>query len=220
MSESSLKTLGITVAILVCVVIWYLSVYYFLKKWKTVQVRPGNEHGGGDQEMAALNQDGHGHGGEAALPENDPPHQEPHFGAIAQGQAQEHRPHHHEHLPLLLDGSSNNADSPRTDKVEPIQDRTLPPLDELKETTVNSGDEDARALGTFGYDAPEYAMSGKLNSKSALHSLGVVLQKLLVHALSSGQQSLFSRAFPKHRHCLDEKLGAVAMYVRYEEAVF
>ncbi|XP_072054722.1 probable receptor-like protein kinase At2g47060 [Arachis hypogaea] len=121
---------------------------------------------------------------------------------------------------LISIGSSNNADSPRTDKVEPIQDRTLPPLDELKETTVNSGDEDARALGTFGYDAPEYAMSGKLNSKSALHSLGVVLQKLLVHALSSGQQSLFSRAFPKHRHCLDEKLGAVAMYVRYEEAVF
>ncbi|XLU22814.1 hypothetical protein S245_058880, partial [Arachis hypogaea] len=199
MSESSLKTLGITVAILVCVVIWYLSVYYFLKKWKTVQVRPVNEHGGGDQEMAALNQHGHGHE-EAALPENHPPHQEPHFGAIAQGEAQEHPPHHHEHLPLLLDGSSNhvfdaaNADSPRTDKVEPIQDRTLPPLDELKETTVTTGDEDARALGTFGYDAPEYAMSGKLNAKSALHSLGVVLQKLLAeHALTSGQQSLVSR---------------------------
>ncbi|QHO23914.1 putative auxin efflux carrier component 1c [Arachis hypogaea] len=57
--------------------------------------------------------------------------------------------------------------------------------DELKETTVNSGDEN---------DAPGYAMSGKLNAKSALHSLGVVLQKLLAyHALSSGQQSLFSR---------------------------
>ncbi|XLS81726.1 hypothetical protein HN51_047557, partial [Arachis hypogaea] len=49
--------------------------------------------------------------------------------------------------------------------------------DELKETTVNSGDEN---------DAPGYAMSGKLNAKSALHSLGVVLQKLLAyHALSS-----------------------------------
>ncbi|KAL4373235.1 hypothetical protein AHAS_Ahas05G0061500 [Arachis hypogaea] len=63
---------------------------------------------------------------------------EPHFGTNAQGQAQEHPPHYHQHLPLLLD---ENADSPRTDKVESIQDRILPLLDELKETTINSGNE-------------------------------------------------------------------------------
>ncbi|XP_052112987.1 uncharacterized protein LOC127744762 isoform X2 [Arachis duranensis] len=84
-------------------------------------------------------------------------------------------------------GSSNhvfaveNADSP-----------TVNSGDELKETTVNSGDEN---------DTPGYAMSGKLNAKSALHSLGVVLQKLLAdHALSSGQQSLFFREDDSNDH--------------------
>ncbi|XLS48101.1 hypothetical protein HN51_022459 [Arachis hypogaea] len=44
-------------------------------------------------------------------------------------------------------------------------------------------------------------MSGKLNAKSALHSLGVVLQKLLAdHALSSGQQSLFFREDDSNDH--------------------
>ncbi|XLR64673.1 hypothetical protein S83_015345, partial [Arachis hypogaea] len=70
---------------------------------------------------------------------------EPHFGTNAQGQAQEHPPHYHQHLPLLLD---ENADSPRTDKVESIQDRILPLLDELKETTINSGNEND-VLGSF-----------------------------------------------------------------------
>ncbi|RYR59716.1 hypothetical protein Ahy_A05g025657 isoform A [Arachis hypogaea] len=113
---------------------------------------------------------------------------EPHFGTNAQGQAQEHPPHYHQHLPLLLDGSSNhvfdaeNADSPRTDKVESIQDRILPLLDELKETTINSGNEND-VLGSF-WQIMHYRVV------SRAYFLG---------------------------HYLNEKLGAVAMYVRYEE---
>ncbi|KAG0469483.1 hypothetical protein HPP92_016183 [Vanilla planifolia] len=53
-----------------------------------------------------------------------------------------------------------------------------------------------RVLGTFGYHAPEYAMTGTLNQKSDVYSFGVVLLELLTgrkpvdHTMPKGQQSL------------------------------
>ena len=42
-----------------------------------------------------------------------------------------------------------------------------------------------RVMGTYGYCAPEYAMSGKLTLKSDIYSLGVVLLEIL-----SGRKSI------------------------------
>ncbi|KAK8965898.1 putative protein kinase [Platanthera guangdongensis] len=72
-------------------------------------------------------------------------------------------------------------------------------------------------LGTFGYHAPEYAMTGTLNQKSDVYSFGVILLELLTgrkpvdHTMPKGQQSLVTWATPrlsedKVKQCVDPKL--------------
>ncbi|XP_076899718.1 putative protein kinase At2g41970 [Bidens hawaiensis] len=75
-----------------------------------------------------------------------------------------------------------------------------------------------RVLGTFGYHAPEYAMTGQISQKSDVYSLGVVLLELLTgrkpvdHTLPKGEQSLVTWATPKLsedkvKQCVDPKLN-------------
>ncbi|XVF55984.1 hypothetical protein PTKIN_Ptkin06aG0079600 [Pterospermum kingtungense] len=74
-----------------------------------------------------------------------------------------------------------------------------------------------RVLGTFGYHAPEYAMTGQIGQKSDVYSFGVVLLELLTgrkpvdHTMPKGQQSLVTWATPrlsedKVKQCVDPKL--------------
>ncbi|KAI3801411.1 hypothetical protein L1987_29516 [Smallanthus sonchifolius] len=75
-----------------------------------------------------------------------------------------------------------------------------------------------RVLGTVGYHAPEYAMTGQITQKSDVYSFGVVLLELLTgrkpvdHTLPKGQQSLVTWATPrlsedKVKQCVDPKLN-------------
>ncbi|XP_022746908.1 probable protein kinase At2g41970 isoform X3 [Durio zibethinus] len=75
-----------------------------------------------------------------------------------------------------------------------------------------------RVLGTFGYHAPEYAMTGHITQKSDVYSFGVVLLELLTgrkpvdHTMPKGQQSLVTWATPrlsedKVKQCVDPKLN-------------
>ncbi|PIN24953.1 Serine/threonine protein kinase [Handroanthus impetiginosus] len=75
----------------------------------------------------------------------------------------------------------------------------------------------APVLGTFGYHAPEYAMTGELTQKSDIYSFGVVLLELLTGRMPidiympRGQRSLVTWAAPRLREdkvkqCVDPKL--------------
>ncbi|XP_040380335.1 probable receptor-like protein kinase At2g47060 [Oryza brachyantha] len=70
-----------------------------------------------------------------------------------------------------------------------------------------------RVLGTFGYHAPEYAMTGQLSSKSDVYSFEVVLLELLTgrkpvdHTLPGDSRATPRLSEDKVRQCVDSRLG-------------
>ncbi|KAK4341681.1 hypothetical protein RND71_040182 [Anisodus tanguticus] len=84
--------------------------------------------------------------------------------------------------------------------------------------TNQSSEHSIRVQESFGYNAPEYAMAGKITKKSDVYSFGVILLELLTgrkpvdYTMPEGQQSLVTWATPllsedKVKECVDPKLN-------------
>ncbi|KAJ8547223.1 hypothetical protein K7X08_010809 [Anisodus acutangulus] len=84
--------------------------------------------------------------------------------------------------------------------------------------TNQSSEHSIRVQESFGYNAPEYAMTGRITDKSDIYSVGVILLELLTgrkpvdYTMPEGKQSLVTWATPllsedKVKECVDPKLN-------------